>query len=86
MRLEDFLFDGLDLYIKHLRHPSQIPGNDSISRIYAMGILPVLIVALTIIQWGIGVLVILVNHTKLGTRLYTKFFEDQIGLFDDTGL
>ncbi|KAI9239643.1 MAG: hypothetical protein BYD32DRAFT_410520 [Podila humilis] len=84
MRLKDFLFDGLDLYIKHLRHPSQIPGNDGISRIYAMGALPVLIVALTIIQWGIGVLVILVNHTKLGTRLYAKFFKDQIALFDDT--
>lgn len=86
MRLEDFFFDGLDLYIKHLRHPSQIPGDDMFSRIYAMGVLPVLIVALTIIQWGIGVLVILVNYTKLGTRLYAKFFKDQISLFDDTGL
>ncbi|KAG0009466.1 hypothetical protein BGZ81_003376, partial [Podila clonocystis] len=84
MRLQDFLHDGLNLYFKHLRHPSQIPGNDSFSRIYAMGVLPVLIVALTIIQWGIGVLVILVNHTKVGTRLYARFFKDQIALFDDT--
>ncbi|KAG0075768.1 hypothetical protein BGZ92_002745 [Podila epicladia] len=84
MRLKDFLLDGLNLYFKHLRHPSQIPGSDSFSRIYAMGVLPVLIVAMTIVQWGIGVLVILVNHTKVGTRLYAKFFEDQIALFDDT--
>lgn len=86
MKLSDFLNDGLNLYFKHLRHPSQIPGNDSFSRIYAMGVLPVLIVAMTIVQWGIGVLVILVNHTRIGTRLYAKFFKDQISLFDDTGL
>ncbi|KAF9322190.1 hypothetical protein BG003_005353 [Podila horticola] len=84
MKLSDFLNDGLNLYFKHLRHPSQIPGNDSFSRIYAMGVLPVLIVAMTIVQWGIGVLVILVNHTRIGTRLYAKFFKDQISLFDDT--
>ncbi|KAF9327993.1 hypothetical protein BG006_008766 [Podila minutissima] len=84
MRLKDFLLDGLNLYFKHLRHPSQIPGNDTFSRIYAMGVLPVLIVAMTIIQWGIGILVILVNHTEVGVRLYAKFFQDQISLNDDT--
>ncbi|KAG0327954.1 hypothetical protein BG004_002644 [Podila humilis] len=83
MKLKNFLLDGLNLYFKHLRHPSQIPGTDIVSRVYAMGVLPVLIVTMTLVQWGIGVLVILINGTKLGTELYQKFFNDQIALFDD---
>ncbi|KAF9406378.1 hypothetical protein BGZ94_003138 [Podila epigama] len=84
LTLKSFLLDGLHLYISHLRHPSRIPGQDMISRVYAMGILPVLIVTLTIVQWIVGGIIILVNHTKLGSKLYQKFLEDHIDLLDDT--
>ncbi|KAF9279448.1 hypothetical protein BGZ68_007906 [Mortierella alpina] len=84
MLLSNFLADGLHIYVHHLRHPSQIPGSDIISRIYAMGVLPVLIIAMTIIQQAIGLLVIVVNHTRIGAHYYGLFFDDQIALFDET--
>ncbi|KAF9947314.1 hypothetical protein BGZ70_002746, partial [Mortierella alpina] len=84
MLLSNFLADGLHLYVHHLRHPSQIPGSDIISRIYAMGVLPVLIIAMTIIQQAIGLLVIVVNYTSIGAHYYGLFFDDQIALFDET--
>ncbi|KAK3813001.1 MAG: hypothetical protein J3Q66DRAFT_403218 [Benniella sp.] len=49
-----------------------------------MGVLPVLIIALAVIQWSIGLLVIMVNHTRVGAHYYEKFFADQIALFDET--
>jgi hypothetical protein len=85
MMLVNFLSDGIHLYLSHVFHPSRIPGNDIFSRVYAMGILPVLIVVLTIVQGGIGLLVILVNHTRIGAYFYDRFFNDQIALFDDKG-
>ncbi|CAO3575138.1 unnamed protein product [Mortierella alpina] len=84
MLLSNFLADGLHIYGHHLRHPSQIPGSDIISRIYAMGVLPVLIIAMTIIQQAIGLLVIVVNYTSIGAHYYGLFFDDQIALFDET--
>ncbi|GJJ69707.1 hypothetical protein EMPS_02055 [Entomortierella parvispora] len=84
MMFANFLSDGLHLYLSHVLHPSQIPGNDIFSRVYAMGVLPVLIVVLTLVQGGIGLLVILVNYTRIGARFYSRFFDDQIALFDDT--
>ncbi|KAG0364818.1 hypothetical protein BC939DRAFT_476502 [Gamsiella multidivaricata] len=86
MKLSNFLSDGLALYVSHVMHPSQIPGRDLFSRVYAMGLLPVLIIAMTIIQWVIGLLVIVVNNTKLGGYYYGIFFRDQIALFDETDL
>jgi len=50
-----------------------------------MGVLPVLIIALAVIQWSIGLLVIMVNHTRVGAYYYGKFINDQIALFDETG-
>ncbi|KAF9986501.1 hypothetical protein BGZ75_001762 [Mortierella antarctica] len=84
MLLSNFLADGLHIYVHHLRHPSQIPGSDIISRIYAMGVLPVLIIAMTIVQQAIGLLVIVVNYTRIGAHYYGLFFDDQIALFDET--
>ncbi|KAF9574386.1 hypothetical protein EC968_006721 [Mortierella alpina] len=84
MLLSNFLADGLHVYFHHLRHPSQIPGSDIISRIYAMGVLPVLIIAMTIVQQAIGLLVIVVNYTRIGAHYYGLFFDDQIALFDET--
>ncbi|KAI8363538.1 Alpha/Beta hydrolase protein [Mortierella sp. GBAus27b] len=85
MRFSDFLSDGVALYVSHVLHPSRIPGSDLISKVYAMGVLPVLIIALTVIQWSIGLLVIVVNHTRVGAHYYDVFFKDQIALFDETG-
>ncbi|KAF8980136.1 hypothetical protein BGZ46_004594 [Entomortierella lignicola] len=79
-----FISDGLALYISNLMHPSQIPGRDLISRCYAMVLLPVLVIAMAIIQWGIGLLVIVVSHTRIGAHFYGIFFNDQIALFDET--
>ncbi|KAG0223096.1 hypothetical protein BGX31_008716 [Mortierella sp. GBA43] len=84
MRFSDFLSDGVALYVSHVLHPSRIPGSDLISKVYAMGVLPVLIIALTVIQWSIGLLVIVVNHTRVGAHYYDVFFKDQIALFDET--
>ncbi|KAF9955012.1 hypothetical protein BGZ72_004098 [Mortierella alpina] len=49
-----------------------------------MGVLPVLIIAMTIVQQAIGLLVIVVTHTKIGAHYYGLFFDDQIALFDET--
>ncbi|KAI1317276.1 hypothetical protein EDD11_008764 [Mortierella claussenii] len=84
MRFINFLTDGVSLYVSHVLHPSRIPGRDMFSRVYAMGVLPVLIIVLTIVQWGIGLLVIVVNNTKIGAHYYGIFFNDQIALFDET--
>ncbi|KAG0000554.1 hypothetical protein BGZ65_004264 [Modicella reniformis] len=84
MRFSDFLADSVALYMSYVVHPSQIPGNDLFSKVYAMGVLPVLIIALTVIQWSIGLLVNLVNHTRVGAHYYGIFFKDQIALFDET--
>jgi len=86
MMFANFLSDGVHLYMSHVLHPSRIPGNDIFSRVYAMGVLPILIVVLTLVQGGIGLLVILVNYTGIGARFYSRFFNDQIALFDDTGM
>ncbi|KAF9432876.1 hypothetical protein BGZ76_010195 [Entomortierella beljakovae] len=84
MSLKHFIADGLAVYISHVRHPSLIPGKDLFSKVYAMGALPVLIIAMAIIQWGIGLLVIIVKYTKIGAHYYEIFFNDQIALFDET--
>ncbi|KAG0209538.1 hypothetical protein BGX28_010236 [Mortierella sp. GBA30] len=84
MEFGDFVADGLNLYITHLLHPSQIPGTDIFSKIYAMGVLPVLIIAMTIVQQAIGMLVMVVKYTKIGAHCYEIFFNDQIALFDET--
>ncbi|KAF9129243.1 hypothetical protein BGW39_004331 [Mortierella sp. 14UC] len=83
MSLTSFLTDGLRLYISNLKNPDQIPGTDWFSRVYAMGLLPVLVVSMAIVQGGIGLLVILINYTALGARWYKKFFENEIALFDE---
>ncbi|KAF9926833.1 hypothetical protein FBU30_003655 [Linnemannia zychae] len=82
--LSNFLADGLRLYISNIKNPDQIPGTDWFSRVYAMGLLPVLVVSMAIVQGGIGLLVILINYTKVGARLYKKFFEDEIALIDES--
>ncbi|KAF9165530.1 hypothetical protein BGX21_010769 [Mortierella sp. AD011] len=79
-----FISDGVALYISNLLHPSMIPGRDMLSRMYAMLVLPILIIAMAIVQWGIGLLVILVNNTRIGAHYYGIFFNDQIALFDET--
>ncbi|KAF9109890.1 hypothetical protein BGX27_007033 [Mortierella sp. AM989] len=84
MTLSHFIADGAALYFSHVLHPSRIPGRDLFSKIYAMGVLPVLIIAMAIIQWSIGLLVIVINHTRIGAHYYGIFFNDQIALFDET--
>ncbi|KAG0299819.1 hypothetical protein BGZ98_009744 [Dissophora globulifera] len=84
MRFLNFLADGVALYVSNLLHPEQIPGRDLFSRIYAMGVLPILIVVLTVIQWSIGLLVIIVNETRLGAHYYGIFFRGQVTLIDET--
>ncbi|KAG0277325.1 hypothetical protein BGZ95_006136 [Linnemannia exigua] len=83
MSLTQFLTDGLRLYISNVKNPDQIPGTDWFSRVYAMGLLPVLVVSMAFVQGGIGLLVSLINYTQLGARLYKKFFENEIALFDE---
>ncbi|ORZ12452.1 hypothetical protein BCR41DRAFT_99942 [Lobosporangium transversale] len=80
----NYMMDGTAQYVHYLLHPSQIPGRDLISRVYAMGFLPVALLGLFIVQMGIGLLVILVNHTRIGAFYYKKLFDDQIALFDET--
>ncbi|OAQ25649.1 alpha/beta-hydrolase [Linnemannia elongata AG-77] len=82
--LTSFLTDGLRLYISNLKNPEQIPGTDWFSRLYAMGLLPVLVVSMAIVQAGIGLLVALVNYTEVGKKVYGRFFDDEIALFDDS--
>ncbi|KAF9084370.1 hypothetical protein BGX23_010584 [Mortierella sp. AD031] len=84
MSLKDFLMDGLRLYISNIKHPEQIPGTDWFSRVYAMGLLPVLVISMAIVQGGIGLLISLITHTAIGARLYKKFFDNEIALFDDS--
>lgn len=50
-----------------------------------MGLLPVLIVIMAIVQGGIGLLVILVTYTEVGKKAYGRFFNNEIALFDDSG-
>lgn len=83
--LKNFLVDGLRLYISNLKNPEQIPGTDWFSRLYAMGLLPVLVVSMAVVQGGIGLLVMLIKYTEAGAKLYKRFFENEIALFDDTG-
>ncbi|KAK3844779.1 MAG: hypothetical protein J3R72DRAFT_418983 [Linnemannia gamsii] len=83
MSLASFLADGLRLYISNIKNPDQIPGTDWFSRVYAMGLLPVLVVSMAVVQGGIGLLVMLINHTQVGARVYKKFFENEIALFDE---
>ncbi|KAF9542742.1 hypothetical protein EC957_001723 [Mortierella hygrophila] len=82
--LTNFLTDGLRLYISNLKNPDQIPGTDWFSRLYAMGLLPVLVVSMAIVQGGIGLLVVLVNYTEVGKKAYERFFNNEIALFDDS--
>ncbi|KAF8927861.1 hypothetical protein BGZ58_010069 [Dissophora ornata] len=84
MRLLNFVSDDVALYVSNILHPSQIPGRDLLSRVYAMAVLPILIIVLTVVQGAIGLLVIVVNHTGHGARYYDLFFKDQIALFDET--
>ncbi|KAG9071338.1 hypothetical protein KI688_005549 [Linnemannia hyalina] len=81
--LKNFLTDGLCLYISNLKNPDQIPGTDWFSRLYAMVLLPVLVVSMAIVQGGIGLLVVLVNYTEVGKKAYKQFFNNEIALFDD---
>ncbi|KAG0265021.1 hypothetical protein BG011_005588 [Mortierella polycephala] len=83
LKMINFLADGLHRYVSDLLHPSQIPGTNLFDRIYAMGVLPVLIVAMTIIQSGIGFLVDIVKYTRVGAHYYGIFFNDQIALLFD---
>ncbi|KAH7058505.1 hypothetical protein BKA57DRAFT_449430 [Linnemannia elongata] len=82
--LTSFLTDGLRLYISNLKNPEQIPGTDWFSRLYAMGLLPVLVVSMAIVQAEIGLLVALVNYTEVGKKVYGRFFDNEIALFDDS--
>lgn len=50
-----------------------------------MGLLPVLVVSMAIVQAGIGLLVALVNYTEVGKKVYGRFFDNEIALFDDSG-
>ena len=50
-----------------------------------MGLLPVLVVSMAIVQGGIGLLVTLVTYTEVGTKVYRRFFNNEIALFDDSG-
>ncbi|KAF9911736.1 hypothetical protein EC991_002464 [Linnemannia zychae] len=83
LSLTKFLTDGLRLWISNIKNPDQIPGTDWFSRVYAMGLLPVLVVSMAVVQGGIGLLVILINYTALGAKWYKKFFENEIALFDE---
>lgn len=83
--LQTFLVDGLRLYISNLKNPDQIPGTDWFSRVYAMGLLPVLVVSMAVVQGGIGLLVMLITYTEVGAKYYKRFFENEIALFDDSG-
>ncbi|KAF9130535.1 hypothetical protein BGX30_013466 [Mortierella sp. GBA39] len=82
--LTNFFTDGLRLYISNLKNPDQIPGTDWLSRLYAMVLLPVLVVSMAIVQGGIGLLVTLVNYTEVGKKAYGRFFNNEIALFDDS--
>ncbi|KAF9197100.1 hypothetical protein BGZ50_000050 [Haplosporangium sp. Z 11] len=85
LKMANFLADGVHRYVSDLRHPNLIPGTNLFDKIYAMGVLPVLIVAMAIIQSGIGLLVDIVTYTRIGAHYYGIFFNDQIALFDESG-
>ncbi|KAF9578588.1 hypothetical protein BGW38_005541, partial [Lunasporangiospora selenospora] len=84
MCIKDFVQDGLHLYFRHFTHPDQIPGQDMVSRAFAMSLLPVLIIIMTVAQWVVGLIVKVVNCSERGSEIYKSFFNDQMVLLDES--
>ncbi|KAG0343500.1 hypothetical protein BG004_005267 [Podila humilis] len=83
-RLRDFVRDGLFSTAHQLRHPNEIPGRGWWSKIYALGMFPMLIGILVFCKWTIGVVLLWSTNTRFGKYMYGWFLKDQILLYDET--
>ncbi|KAF9433982.1 hypothetical protein BGZ76_008736, partial [Entomortierella beljakovae] len=77
-----YIYDGVALYFRNLRNPSTIPGDSLWSKIYAMGMLPVLIGILVFCQATITTVLVFSTYTGFGRKLFQLFLKDQILMFD----
>lgn len=80
-----YLNNGLKEYIKNLRQPSTIPGKGPISKVYALGLFPTLVVILVFCQWTISLVIVWSSYTSAGRKAFQVFLKEQILLFDPTG-
>lgn len=82
----NYLLNGLSLCIRNLRHPSTIPGRSLGSKLFALGLFPMLAGILIFCQWIVTMVVVLSSYTSLGRKAFQLFMSDQIILFDPTGM
>ncbi|KAF9364470.1 hypothetical protein BGX34_001399 [Mortierella sp. NVP85] len=80
----NYLLNGLSLCIRNLRHPSTIPGRSLGSKLFALGLFPMLAGILIFCQWIVTMAVVLSSYTSLGRKAFQLFMSDQIILFDPT--
>ncbi|KAF9111806.1 hypothetical protein BGX27_004410 [Mortierella sp. AM989] len=80
----NYLLDSIALYIRNLKNPSTIPGTTLWSRMYAMGLLPVLVAVLIFCQSAITMVLVWSTYTNFGRKAFQLFLKDQILMFDTT--
>ncbi|KAG0015812.1 hypothetical protein BGZ82_001288 [Podila clonocystis] len=84
MQLRDFVKDGIFSTAHNLRHPSEIPGKSTWSKMSALGLFPTLIAILVFCKCTIGMVLLWTSQTRLGKKAWSLFLKDQILLYDET--
>ncbi|KAF9580233.1 hypothetical protein BGW38_003216, partial [Lunasporangiospora selenospora] len=82
--LKTFVLETVALYIRNLRNPNLIPGKGLLSKVYALGIFPIVFGILVVCQWIISAVVLWSTRTRMGKYLYGVFLKNEIMLFDPT--